>query len=105
MDTVKAVAALAPDQVKLHLLHVIKDTPLEKMYASGRYVPFEKQDYVRLVADAIELLPPDTVVARLTGDGMAETLVAPLWSKKKVSVINDIDKLLFERNSYQGMRF
>ena len=60
---------------------------------------------MELVADALELLPPDVVVARVTGDGMAESLVAPEWSRKKVSVINDIDKLLFERNSYQGKRF
>ena len=52
----------------------------------------------------IELLPEDIVVARLTGDGMADDLIAPDWSRKKVSVINDIDKLLFERGSWQGRR-
>ena len=58
-----------------------------------------------VVADAIELLPTDTVVARVTGDGMADELLAPDWSRKKVSVINDIDKLLYERGSYQGIKF
>ncbi len=105
MDTVTAVARLCPDQVKIHLLHVIKGTQMERLYVEGSYTPLEKDEYVALVADAIELLPPDTVVARLTGDGMADTLVAPEWSKKKVSVINDIDKLLFERNSYQGIKY
>jgi radical SAM protein (TIGR01212 family) len=102
METVKRVAELHPEQVKIHLLHVIKNTKLAEMYLDGEYTPLQKQDYVRLVADAIELLPPDTVVARLTGDGMADDLLAPEWSRKKVSVINDIDKLLYERDSYQG---
>lgn len=105
LRTVRDVAALHPEQVKIHLLHVIKGTKMAELYGSGEYTPLEKAEYVELVADALELLPPDVVVARVTGDGMAESLVAPEWSRKKVSVINDIDKLLFERNSYQGKRF
>ena len=105
MKSVRQVAELHPEQVKIHLLHVIKGTVMEKMYLSGDYTPLEKEQYVRLVADAIELLPPDIVIARLTGDGMSDTLVAPDWSRKKVSVINDIDKLLYERDSYQGKRW
>ena len=102
MATVDAVAHLHPDQVKIHLLHVLKGTDMEAMYLAGDYRPLEKAEYVTLVADAIERLPEDIVIARLTGDGMAESLVAPDWSRRKVSVINDVDKLLFERNSWQG---
>lgn len=102
LDTVRKVAALRPDQVKIHLLHVLRGTKMAELYESGEYEPLEKEEYVALVADAIELLPPDTVVARVTGDGMAEELLAPEWSKKKVSVINDIDKILYQRNSWQG---
>ena len=105
LRTVKDVAALAPDQVKIHLLHILKNTKMADMYEHGEYTPLEKAEYVSLVADAIELLPPDTVVARVTGDGMGEDLLAPDWSRKKVSVINDIDKLLYERGSYQGIKF
>ena len=105
MESVKQVSELHPEQVKLHLLHVIRGTVLAEMYERGEYIPLEKQEYVRLVANAIELLPPDTVIARLTGDGMADTLLAPEWSRKKVSVINDVDKLLYERNSYQGIYY
>ena len=105
MQTVRDVAALAPEQVKIHLLHIIKGTKMARLYESGEYIPLEKQEYVRLVADALELLPPDTVIARLTGDGMADTLIAPEWSRKKVSVINDIDKELYRRGTYQGIRF
>ena len=105
MRTVRDVAALRPDQVKIHLLHVLRGTELEKLYQSGDYVPLEREEYIRLVADAIELLPPETVIGRLTGDGAADELIAPLWSRKKTTVINDIDKLLYARNSYQGKYF
>lgn len=105
MRSVRDTAALAPDQVKLHLLHVLKGTKLAEIWARGEYLPLERERYVRLVADALELLPPDTVIGRLTGDGMADDLLAPLWSRKKMTVINDVDKLLFARNSYQGIRF
>ncbi len=102
LRTVKDVALLHPDQIKIHLLHVLRGTPLAELYERGEYKPLGKDEYVSLVADAIELLPPDTVVARLTGDGMSEELLAPDWSRKKVSVINDIDKLLYSRNTFQG---
>ena len=104
MKTVRDVAALAPDQVKIHLLHVLKNTEMARIYERGEYTPLEKDEYVALVADAIELLPPDTVVARLTGDGMADDLLAPDWSRKKVAVLNDIDKLLYSRSSWQGSK-
>ena len=105
LDTVRQVAELRPDQVKIHLLHVLKNTKMASLYESGEYIPLEKEEYVSLVADAIELLPPETVVARVTGDGMAEELLAPEWSRKKVSVINDIDKMLYQRNSWQGKNY
>ncbi|MBR2388675.1 MAG: TIGR01212 family radical SAM protein [Clostridia bacterium] len=105
LDSVRVLSALNPDQVKIHLLHVLRGTRMADIYENGEYKPLEKNEYVSLVVDALELLPPDTVVARVTGDGMAEELLAPEWSKKKVSVINEIDKLLYERNSYQGIKF
>ena len=103
--TVQDVAALVPEQVKIHLLHVLKNTKMAELYERGDYTPLTKEEYVSMVVDAIELLPPDTVIARVTGDGMGEELLAPDWSRKKVSVINDIDKLLYERGSWQGKYF
>lgn len=102
LETVRKVAELRPEQVKIHLLHVLASSRLGEIYLNGGYEPLERERYINLVLRALELLPPDTVVARLTGDGMADDLLAPEWSKRKVSVINDIDKLLFERNTYQG---
>lgn len=105
LETVKRVSKLHPDIVKLHLLHIIKGTRLAAMYEAGEYIPLEKDRYVSLVCDAIELLPPDIVIERLTGDGLGEDLLAPEWSRKKVSVINDVDKLLYERNTFQGAKY
>ena len=105
LETVIKTADLAPEQVKIHLLHVLKNTTLGNIYERGEYTPLTKEEYVSIVADALELLPPDTVIGRLTGDGMGDDHLAPEWSRKKVSVINDIDKLLFERNSWQGKKY
>lgn len=105
LDTVRKVAELRPQQVKIHLLHVIKGTVLCDMYERGEYTPMSREEYILCVCDSLELLPPDTVIARLTGDGAPDSLIAPLWSKKKVTVINDIDKELFKRGSCQGKYF
>ena len=105
LTTVRKVASLRPDQVKIHLLHVIAGTVLCDMYERGEYTAMPRDEYISCVCDSIELLPPDTVIARLTGDGAPDLLVAPEWSRKKVTVINDIDKELFIRDSYQGKYF
>ena len=102
LKTVSDVAKLMPNQVKIHLLHVIRGTVMEEIYNRGEYIPLTKEEYVSLAVKALELLPCDTVVARITGDGYPDDLIAPEWSRKKVSVINDIDKLLYEKNTYQG---
>lgn len=101
-NTARSVANLHPDLVKIHLLHVISGTALGDMYLRGEYTPMEREIYIKTVCDQLEFLPPDTVVERVTGDGIASQLLAPEWSRKKVTVINDIDKELYRRESYQG---
>ena len=105
LDSVRRLAALRPDGVKLHLLHILRGTALADDYLAGRCAPMERDAYIETVCDALELLPPETVICRLTGDGMADALLAPDWSRRKVSVINDIDKLMYARGSVQGCRF
>lgn len=102
MESIRKVAKLHPNQVKIHLLHVLKNTRLSEIYLRGEYTPLSKDEYVSLVADALTLLPEDIVIARLTGDGMADELLAPEWSRRKVSVINDVDKLLYKKDWWQG---
>ena len=64
-----------------------------------------REDYVSVTVDQLELLPPDTVIGRLTGDGLSDELLAPDWSRKKTIVLNEIDKELFRRGTYQGIYF
>ena len=104
MESVRQVSKLRPDEVKLHLLHILKNTRLAEIFAAGKYQPLSREEYISLVADALELLPPETVIGRLTGDGKAEDLVAPLWSRDKKRILNDIDTLLYRRNSHQGAK-
>ena len=104
LETVKAVAALRPEQVKIHLLHVIRGTRLAEIYEAGNYEPLSMEEYVDTVAEALTYLPPDTVIGRLTGDGMQSELLAPDWSRKKTVVINNIDKKMFADNLWQGKR-
>lgn len=99
------VAELAPDILKLHLLHVIKGTPLAAMWERGEYVPMEQSDYVSVVCDQLELLPPECAIGRVTGDARADELLAPLWCRRKTAVANDIDKELFRRGTYQGISY
>ena len=102
---VEGYEELRPDMVKIHLLHVIRETELAKMYESGEYTPLEREHYIELVANALQYFHKDTVIARLTGDGVAEDLLAPEWSRKKTTVLNDIDKYLFAHNMWQGKEF
>lgn len=99
------VAELHPDMVKIHLMHVLTDTALGDMYARGEYEPMTRDDYVRVTCDQLERLPPDTILGRITGDGMEDDLIAPLWSRRKTEVANEIDKELYRRGTYQGMRY
>ena len=101
-ETVRTVASLAPDEVKIHLLHVLKGTRLAALYERGEYLPMTKEDYVDTVVEQLRLLPPDTVIGRLTGDGKADDLLAPMWSLKKLTVINEIDKKMAFHGFLQG---
>ena len=88
--------------IKLHLMYVVKNTPLEKLYLNGALKVNTKEEYVEKVVNILENISSEIVVHRLTGDGDRETLVAPLWSIKKIDVLNSIHKELKRRNTYQG---
>ena len=105
METAKAVANMGVDGIKIHLLHVIKDTPMEKMLEKGMMTLMTQDEYIKLVCDQLEILPEAMIVHRLTGDGKRDELVGPLWSLKKWEVLNAIDDELKRRDSYQGLKF
>lgn len=94
--------ALGVDGVKIHLLHVMRDTKLADDYLHGRVKVMERDEYVGTVCDYLERLDPAIIVQRLTGDGNRDHLLAPLWSLKKFEVLNTIDSELERRGSRQG---
>jgi len=102
LATAKAVAKLDVQGIKIHLLHVIEGTPMHRMLKNNRLTLMEKDDYVDLVVDQLEVLPKEMVIHRLTGDAVREELVGPMWSLKKWEILNAIDDRLKERQTYQG---
>ncbi len=96
---------LGVDGVKLHLLHVMKDTELAHMYERGEVEVMDRDGYAGLVCDFLELLDPQILIHRLTGDGGRESLIAPLWSLKKFEILNLIDAEMEHRGTRQGSRF
>ncbi len=103
-QTARAVADLDIDGVKLHLLYVVKETALDRMYQQGRYTCLDRDEYVSLVCDVLERLPAHLVVQRLTGDPHPEELVAPRWSLDKARTLNLIRETLMRRDSWQGKK-
>ena len=104
IKTVKDISVLDINAVKIHMLYILKDTPLFKLYEKEKFSVMKREDYIQTVADQIELLPEEVIVERVTGDGKAEDLVTPLWSLNKISILNDIDKELVRRNTWQGIK-
>ena len=102
MDTIRHINKLEVQGIKIHMLHVLKNTPLEKYYYETNFHLLTNEEYVKIVCDQIEELDERIVIHRLTGDGAKNDLIAPLWTLKKVSVLNDIDKELDKRCTYQG---
>lgn len=102
LSSVKYISKQPLQGVKLHLLHILKNTPLEKQYEKNPFPIFTMDEYIDLVIDCLELLPPHMVIHRMTGDGPKALLIAPFWSKNKRAVLNGIHKRLKERNTWQG---
>lgn len=96
--TVSYVGKSGADGIKLQLLHVIKGTDLEKDYRMGRFRTLEMEEYARLVADCIALLPEDMVIHRITGDGDKRTLIAPEWSGDKKRVLNALNDAIRKKD-------
>lgn len=102
--TADFLARLPVDGVKLHLLYVVRGTPLEALYASGAYRCLEQEAYAELACDVLERLPPEVVIQRLTGDPHPGELVAPAWSLRKQETLSRIRQTLERRGTRQGSR-
>lgn len=88
--------------IKLHLLHLMTNTKMMRDYNEGRLQLMSKEAYVSVICDQLEMIPPEIVIHRLTGDAPFETIIGPMWSLKKWEVLNAIDVEMKRRNSYQG---
>lgn len=105
LGSAKEMAKLDLHSIKLHLLHIIKGTPMAEQYLRGELTTLSLEEYVRIVCAQLEVLPPEVIIQRVTGDGARDSLIAPLWSLKKFTVMNEIDKKLLRDNSMQGIKY
>lgn len=105
VETAQYLAEKRIQGIKLQLLHVLKGTGLARMYKNGAFSLMDRNEYVRTVVDCLEVLPPETVVHRLTGDGPKELLVGPMWSTNKIGILQAIEKELLLRDTWQGKRW
>ena len=105
INTINHLNNLDIQGIKIHSLFVLKNTILEKMYLENKFKLLTLEEYVSITSKQIALLRSDIVIHRISGDAPSNDLVAPLWSKKKFVVMNEIDKYMRNNNLYQGINY
>ena len=105
LETADAIAALGIDGIKLHLLYVVRGTPMETQYRAGSYRCLGQREYAELTCDFIERLPETMIIQRLTGDPHPKELVAPAWSLQKRETMDLIHTRFKDKNTWQGRAF
>lgn len=105
LETADILAGMGIHGIKLHLLYVVRGTPLDRMYQRGEYRCLTQAEYVDLVCDFIERLPKEIIIQRITGDPHQDELRAPLWSARYRETFNLIQHTLEERDSFQGKQY
>ena len=102
IETAKTLGQLDIQALKIHMLFVVKNTKLQQMYENHEFNMHSRQEYIDIVVEQLRYIKPEIVIERLTGDGKIDDLIATLWSIKKVTILNDIDKKMKELDVYQG---
>ena len=102
LETIRFINRLDIQGVKIHMLHIVKNTDLAKLYYENPFHVLTREEYVNIVCDQLELLRPEIVINRITGDPKKDDLIEPDWLLKKFCVLNEIDKEMVRRDSYQG---
>jgi radical SAM protein (TIGR01212 family) len=105
LETARKISVLGIDGVKIHLLYVVKDTYLEKMYKKGEYKCMEQQEYVETICEFIEHLPENVIIQRITGDPNKDELVAPTWSIRRNETFQMIQQEFEKKQTCQGKKF
>ncbi len=104
IDTVKYLNHLDINGIKIHMLNIVKDTPLATLYQEKKFKVLSKEEYIDIVISQLEYLRPEIVIHRITSDPDPKNLIEPTWLIKKFCVLNDIDKEMKKRNTYQGKK-
>ena len=102
LNTVRYLNKLDIQGIKIHMLCIIKDTPLETLYQKEKFHILTKEEYIDIVIKQLELLREDIVIHRITSDPDKNSLIEPTWLLKKFCLLNDIDKEMVKRDTYQG---
>ena len=102
LNTVRYLNKLDIQGIKIHMLCIIKDTPLETLYQKEKFHILTKKEYIDIVIKQLELLREDIVIHRITSDPDKNSLIEPTWLLKKFCLLNDIDKEMVKRDTYQG---
>lgn len=102
LKTVKYLNNLDIQGIKIHMLSILKNTPLEEYYKKNKFHILTKEEYIDIVVNELEYLREDIVINRITGDPDINELIEPKWLVKKFCVLNDIDKEMVKRDIYQG---
>ncbi|MBO4358280.1 MAG: TIGR01212 family radical SAM protein [Erysipelotrichaceae bacterium] len=105
LDTIKDISHLPFEGIKIHMLHIIRDTAMAKMHEEKPFNLITREQYIELVVRQLELLRPEVVVERLTGDPLKEDLIEPEWVLNKTTILNDIDKLMRKLDTWQGKSY
>lgn len=105
LQTALELAKLRIDGIKLHMICALKGTKFTQMYENGEIELLEEDEYINLLCDILEVLPPETITHRLAGSGLRSIQVAPNWINKKFECLNKLDREFERRNSWQGSRF
>lgn len=105
IETVKYLSDLDIQGIKIHALSILKNTELAKLYEKEKFKVLSREEYIDIVCTQLEYLREDIVVNRITGDPMATELIEPSWLTNKTTILNDIDKLMKQRDTYQGNKY
>lgn len=105
LGTVKHLNSLDIQGIKIHMLHIIKDTEMSNLYEKTKFHVLTKDEYIDIVIKQLELLDPKIVINRITSDPDKDMLVEPKWLCEKCQLLNDIDKEMVKRNTYQGIKY
>lgn len=102
METAKKLADLNIDGIKIHMLTILKDSPLAKIYDEKPFYLMTMEEYTEIIVKILEILPPKCTIQRIAGTGYSETTITPKWVNRRFEILNMIDKKLMQLNTYQG---